>query len=74
VGDSLRSQNGPGGVHEYALRATRPYINADQHVHVATLRLAATPEWCLGQLALMGGVSLVSRLTAVGAGRIIGYW
>jgi hypothetical protein len=26
------------------------------------------------RLALMGGVSLVSWLTAVGAGRIIGYW
>ena len=26
------------------------------------------------RLGLMGGVSLVSWLTAVGAGRIIGYW
>ncbi len=26
------------------------------------------------RLALMGGVSLASWLTAVGAGRIIGYW
>jgi hypothetical protein len=26
------------------------------------------------RLALMGGVSLVSWVTAVGAGRMIGYW
>jgi hypothetical protein len=38
---------------------------------LATRRISRTES---RQLALMGGVSLVSWLTAVTAGRMIGYW
>jgi hypothetical protein len=40
--------------------------------HALTTRNLSRSE--TRRLALMGGVSLVSWLTAVGAGRIIGYW
>jgi hypothetical protein len=56
---------GLGFVNAIILRRTAPW-------HALTTRNLSHSE--ARRLALMGGVSLVSWLTAVGAGRIIGYW
>lgn len=52
-------------------------VNAVALGRTAAWRARATRDLSCSearQLALMGGVSLVSWLTAVAAGRMIGYW
>jgi hypothetical protein len=56
---------GLGLVNAVVLRRTAAW-------HARTIRNLSHSE--ARRLALMGGMSLVSWLTAVGAGRIIGYW
>jgi hypothetical protein len=59
------SETGPRLLLAIVLRRTAAW-------HALTTRNLSRSE--TRRLALMGGVSLVSWLTAVGAGRIIGYW